>query len=105
LSVGHIPTNKTASMIRLTAFAEICSKEFSSWYFAFKIITIVSLNVGLMTQLLGTDRASCFILKKVVFYTERSNPEHPSGAVLKKFCKLIAVKFARSGEKIYFYAH
>jgi hypothetical protein len=58
-----------------------------------------------MTQLLGTDRASCFTLKKVAFRNEKTHPERPFGAVLKKSCKLIAVKFARSGEKIYFYAH
>ena len=58
-----------------------------------------------MTQLLGANRVSGFTLKKVAFSHERSNPERPSGAVLKKSCKLIAVKFARSGEKIYFYAH
>ena len=53
-----------------------------------------------MTQLLRTDRMSCFTLKKVAFRNEKTHPERPSGAVLKKSCKLIAVKFARSGEKL-----
>ncbi|MDR0657739.1 MAG: hypothetical protein LBG18_02180, partial [Mediterranea sp.] len=64
-----------------------------------------SLNVRLMTQLLRTDRMSGFTLKKVAFYNERTNLKRPFGVVLKKSCKLIAVKFAWSEEKIYFYAH
>jgi hypothetical protein len=48
---------------------------------------------------------SGFTLKKVAFRNEETHPERPFGAVLKKSCKLIAVKFARSEEKIYFYAH
>ena len=58
-----------------------------------------------MTQLFRGNRVSCFTLKKVAFSNGRTNPERPFRAVLKKSCKLIAVKFARSEEKVYFRAH
>jgi hypothetical protein len=37
-----------------------------------------------MTQLLRTDRMSGFTLKKVAFRNEKTYPERPFGAVLKK---------------------
>ena len=37
-----------------------------------------------MTQLWGTDRASCFTPKKVAFRKEETYPERPFGGVLKK---------------------